>query len=114
MYLNNDSFAHSTSIVTPNYIEIPYHSLKYVLSINHVENCDLLKLNAEGAEYSILLNVNKETLHQIMSIRAQCHSIDSHRNIDSLVAFLSVNGFRYRKKGEFLLVINNSIKSWSV
>jgi FkbM family methyltransferase len=110
LYLHDDTFAHSTSIATPNSIEVPCYSLEKVLSANHIENCDLLKLNAEGAEYPILLNAKKETLQIISSIRAHCHSLDSHRNVDILVAFLSANGFTCRKKGEFLYAVNNLAK----
>lgn len=109
LYLHEDAFAYSAFVVNSHSVEVAYHSLEHVLSQYNIENCDLLKFNAEGAEYPILLKINKETLSRTGSIHAHCHSLDSYRNPDVLADFLSVNGFRVKKNAEFLYAINNSM-----
>ena len=87
LYLHNTTFGHSTAIVAPDYIEVPCYTLEYILSQYQIESLDLLKLNAEGAEYPILWNINKEILRKFKSICVQCHRIDASRNINNMLAF---------------------------
>lgn len=107
LYMHGETFAHSTSIASTDFINVPCHSLEQVFLRNKIDRCDLLKINAEGAEYPVLLNTTKETLSRIRDIRAHCHTIDSDRNVDILVAFLSANGFNCVKHGELLSAEKN-------
>jgi FkbM family methyltransferase len=108
LYLHDTTFGHSTIVVAPDYIEVPCYTLENILSQYQIEILDLLKLNAEGAEYPILFNASKEVLQKVKSIHVQCHPLDSRRNIDSMFVFLSANGFRCKKKnGEWLSAVNN-------
>jgi FkbM family methyltransferase len=107
LYLDKETFGHSTSISVSNRsIEINCITLKAIIEKYSIDYCDLLKMNAEGAEYDILLNLDKEILKRIKSIRAHCHTIDDSKNVNILETYLSKNGFICKKKTEFLYASN--------
>ena len=102
----NQTMAHSTVTPSSESIEAPCLTLGDIFSDNHIQKCDLLKINAEGAEYPILLNTTERTLSRIRTICVQCHmssaTIDKKHNISVLEKFLVENGFRVIRKGEFI------------
>ncbi len=65
---------------TQSRISIDCISLNDVLTDNHLDHIDLLKLNCEGAEYEILYSTQRETFNQIREIRLEYHNEDSNRN----------------------------------
>jgi hypothetical protein len=55
---------------------------------------DLLKVNAEGAEYEILYATPKECFKSIQEIRMEYHQHDTERyNLESLTSFLETMGY---------------------
>ena len=70
--------------------------LNDVLNYNSISKVDLLKINAEGAEYEILYSAPKECFDKIDEIRMEYHKqeLDRH-NLESLRTFLE--GFGYKK-----------------
>jgi FkbM family methyltransferase len=75
-------------------LSVPAFSLADALKMLNMESCDLLKMDCEGAEYSILFG----TPHSILE-RVQRIVLESHDNIveythPDLVRFLTEHGFR--------------------
>lgn len=102
------TMAHSTVIPFSESIEVSCLSLGNIFRDNHIQKCDLLKINAEGAEYPILLNASEQTLSRTRTICVQCHNIDEKHNVSQLENFLVKNNFRVIRKGEFVKATNES------
>ena len=64
-------------------------SLNDVLERNKLSKVDLLKINAEGAEYEILYSTSRECFDKIDEIRLEYHEHQSEtHNVDDLLRFL--------------------------
>jgi len=77
------STAHSTTIPTRSYEEVNCVTLDDVLDNNQIQNCDLLKMNCEGAEYEILFSTPKSTLARVKNISLEWHDVPPY-HIDDL------------------------------
>lgn len=75
-------------------LEVESTSLKIILEEHQIERVDFLKMDCEGAEYSILYATPPQVLEKlrVMSIEAHRGEEDGH-NLSSLVAFLKQQGF---------------------
>jgi len=62
--------------------------LKKVLDLFNGESIDLLKMDCEGCEYSILNNLNREIFGKIKSIE-----MEFHNGVQNLPEILKENGF---------------------
>ena len=71
-------------------------TLEDVFEREHIDRCDLLKLDCEGAEYEILLNAPRSLLHRIDRVAMEYHSVAAHTP-DELVALLETAGFQVRR-----------------
>jgi len=73
-------------------LEVPSQSLTDLFASQGIHRCQLLKLDCEGAEYSILMDDSQAWLPKVERISMEYHDLpsDSHRD---LVDFLSMNGF---------------------
>jgi FkbM family methyltransferase len=69
-------------------------SLADALSKLGVESCDLLKLDCEGAEYSILFNTPQPILEHIQRIVMEYHDNLIQHNHKELARFLNERGFQ--------------------
>lgn len=69
-------------------------SLLEVLDRNNLTKVDLLKINAEGAEYEILYSAPKECFDRINEIRMEYHGhhVDKY-DLEHLKAFLEQSGY---------------------
>lgn len=72
-----------------NLIEVICTTLESILKENHIEHCDFLKLDCEGAESDILLNCSDECLSKI-SVMA----IEIHGDAVILIDYLKKKNFR--------------------
>lgn len=68
-------------------------SLPDILNKYKIRKIDLLKLDCEGAEFEIILNLSKDDLAKIVKIAAEIHYNIGNYHIDDLVKFLKVNNF---------------------
>jgi len=86
-------------------IEVHSVTLKKVFSDNNIKRINFLKLDAEGAEYKILLNAPKALLKRIDKIILEFHdNIPQHRhNYLDLKRLLEDNGFDVKIQTSFLL-----------
>ncbi len=68
-------------------------TLDEIFGAFHIEKCDLLKIDCEGAEYDILFHTSSSTFHKIKRICLEYHNgITKFTHFD-LVRFLESNGF---------------------
>ena len=75
-------------------IVVPAVTLQDVLTVQDIERIDLLKLDCEGAEYSILMDSSQEVLNRIDRIIMEVHELDAERSHPALAAFLEDSGFQ--------------------
>jgi len=74
----------------------------------NLEVCNFLKIDCEGAEYSILMSADSSTLNKIKKIAMEWHRFDPDHDPESLAGFLKDNGFKlieppnYNSKTGFL------------
>jgi FkbM family methyltransferase len=75
-------------------VSIDCLSLNEILTANSISKVDLLKINAEGAEYEILYSTSKESFDKIDEIRMEYHkqSTENH-NLECLMSFLKRMGY---------------------
>jgi FkbM family methyltransferase len=77
------------------YTEVDAVPLKEVLESNHVERCDLLKLDCEGAEYEILDSLADEYFARISRICMEYHPIkDNGKLLAELTYRLEKLGYK--------------------
>lgn len=68
-------------------------TLAEFLADNEIEQCDLLYLNCEGAEFQIILGASFDTLKKFNMILADVHPIPKYQ-ASSLVSHLSASGLQ--------------------
>ena len=69
--------------------------LSDIFKENDIDNCDLLKLDCEGAEYDILYNTPEEILNKIDQMAIEVHQGKNEKeNLSSLKRFLLKFNFR--------------------
>jgi FkbM family methyltransferase len=101
IYFNpTDSFTTAATVITSEdkdikSIEVPCLSLSEIFEKNKIEDCDLLKLDCEGAEYEILYNSPEETILKINQLAIEVHQGNNeNENILSLKNFLEESNFK--------------------
>jgi FkbM family methyltransferase len=92
-----DSFTTSATIMgnagnTLQTIEVPCLKLSDIFEEHKIDNCDLLKLDCEGAEYEILYSTSPEVLYKIDQIAIELHK-DKNEN-ENLKKFLGDVNFK--------------------
>lgn len=77
-------------------VVVPAVPLDRLLDEHHVERCDFLKLDCEGAEYDILYHLPTEYFRRIRRIALEYHASPDEKRAkgDGLVDFLRGVGFR--------------------
>ncbi len=75
-------------------IEISTISLEEYCKKNNIGRIDFLKMDCEGAEYEIILNLNTEFLSKtVKKIAMEYHDTINEHSHDEIVKFLQKNGF---------------------
>jgi FkbM family methyltransferase len=63
---------------------------------NKIEKVNFLKIDCEGAEFEIILNMDKELLKNINKISMEVHEYNNTNSIDKLEDFLRKNNFKIK------------------
>jgi FkbM family methyltransferase len=74
--------------------EVASVSLDQILEEQNLARCDFLKIDCEGAEYEILLNVGDRTLSRIRHVCLEYHEGVTPYSREDLARFLRGKGFR--------------------
>jgi FkbM family methyltransferase len=104
MYDPSDQFTTSATInqqasANTTAITVSCTSLAEIFRENHLDRCDLLKMDCEGAEFDILYNCPQEILVRIRSIAMEVHGgTKPDHTIESLEAYLRQKGFSTRRQ----------------
>ena len=112
-YLNEDDYAgHSLIKNNGKKIIVKSVTLEDVFKENEIENCELLKLDCEGTEYDIIMNLNENFLNRIKNICIEYENLEnvdyalsdlieklqSNRFLVKLHKITNNNGYLYAKK----------------
>lgn len=97
-YDASDSFTTSASIfentIGNDTLKVETTTLAHVLEANNIDKVDLLKLDCEGSEYSILYTTDDAVLEKIGALSIETHEgNEPNENRDNLVEFLHQKGF---------------------
>lgn len=99
-----DTFSTSATVLggasgQPDTIRVTAVTLHDLFAEYRIEQCDLLKLDCEGAEYGILYGCPPEDLRRIRQIAMEVHpGPGPEENIDALDAFLRAGGYKTRRR----------------
>ena len=102
-YDPNDSFTTSASVIQGsdprnNTIKVPCLTLPEIFDEYRLDQCDLLKMDCEGAEYEILYNCPGSYLRRISQMALEVHGgNESNQNMSSLIDFLKSNDYKTRR-----------------
>ncbi|MBS3076433.1 FkbM family methyltransferase [Candidatus Pacearchaeota archaeon] len=80
-----------------NFEIIETQTMKNFFEENKIEKCDLMKMDIEGGEYSVLYSTPKEIFDKIDKIFLEVHEIDGQNKLD-LIEFLNKQGFKIEIK----------------
>jgi FkbM family methyltransferase len=106
-YDANDSFTTSASVfdnsIGSDTLKVETTTLEDVFNNYNLSNIDLLKLDCEGSEYSILYNSNEETLKKVKALSIETHHGKAeNENKDSLLSFLQQKGFATKSEKDIV------------
>ena len=96
LYLKKDfSIGNSIykNIETDSKVEIKTICLQDIIENNNLQRINILKLDCEGAEYEILLNLDPQILQRIDKIVTEVHPNIKNFKINDLKKFLILNNF---------------------
>ncbi len=105
----SDSFTTSATMLScgidsPDVLSVSCVTLQDIFNDNHIEKCDFLKMDCEGAEYEILYSCPADILERISRIAMEVHQgKGENENIEALICFLKQHGFSTRCRKRRLL-----------
>lgn len=81
LFLNEDQAAHSIFTKSESINEVNSITLQSIFEDNKIKNCNLLKIDCEGAEYEILENLPTEYFIKIQKIIIECHFVKTRKEL---------------------------------
>ena len=99
LFLAKENWEHSiTQSFDSGCLEVPGITLETLLKRFHIDQCDLLKLNCEGAEFRIVMSMSPEALSRIKMMLILFHEdlVEPEYDRSKLINFLQVHGFNIR------------------
>lgn len=88
-------------------VRVPCVTLEEVLEKHDIACCDILKMDCEGSEYSILYNCPAECLHRISRMAIEVHrGTAPDQNMEALSGYLASHGFATRRYGHMLWALH--------
>lgn len=107
-YDANDTFTTSASIFDTacggnDILKVETTTLADILDTHGLEKVDLLKLDCEGSEYSILYNAEDKVWERIGALTIETHvGKETNENRDHLVSHLQVKGYTTKIEGDIV------------
>jgi FkbM family methyltransferase len=107
-YDANDSFTTDASVFgskgANTTVSVPTLTLPDIFTHYAIQQCDLLKLDCEGAEYSILYNCPDHIFARIRYVALEVHpGREANQNIDALSDFMRAKKFQVKSSAKELL-----------
>lgn len=105
---SKDAFTTSATVFSKSHkeditIRVPCITFPEIFEENNLAQCDMLKMDCEGAEYSILYNCPADYLESIAQMAIEVHQgSGSEQNIKALEDYLSESGFQIRNHAHML------------
>ena len=97
IFLNSDDSAHSIFDSGKNSVYVKSTTIKSIFDENEIENCNLLKLDCEGAEYQIIDSISPEYFIKIDKIIIEYHLATKNSELyKKLLEKLVDNSFKTR------------------
>ena len=97
IFINSDDSAHSIFESGKNFIEVKSTTIKSIFDENKIINCNLLKLDCEGAEYQIIESIPKEYFFKIDKMIIEYHLANKNPELYSkLIQNLKDNSFKIK------------------
>jgi len=91
-----------------NFVEVSSITLDEIFTANKINQCDLLKIDIEGAEYNVLYNLSDSCFKKIHRIVMEVHDIDEKKNnLAYLMKFLESKGFKVKINNAVLFAERN-------
>lgn len=116
MYLHPNLAGHSTfySLVKSDLCKkVKFTTLRDIITANKIRFCDFLKINCEGSEYEIIMNLPNSTFRKIGYIALEYHKVEGYSYTDLLNLFqkirFDVKASRPTKKGDGIIFARNPI-----
>lgn len=106
-YDASDTFTTSASIfdtsIGNDTLKVETVTLEDVINENHLEKVDLLKLDCEGSEYSILYGASDTTLEKVKALTIETHLGKGEKeNRDDLVSYIEQKGFSTKVENDIV------------
>jgi FkbM family methyltransferase len=104
-YLNvgmAEAVQHTTMQSGAQVIEVPAITLEQLFDDHHLTMCDFLKIDVEGAEYSILMNAGDGTLRKIRRLALEYHDHTAAGKHEQLVEFLRARDFQVQARSNLV------------
>lgn len=105
IYFNREQFYTDSSSLIPGFennhdtIAVACTTLEEIITENNILHIDLLKLDCEGSEYSILYDTPVDVIKKIPFIVVETHDLDEElNNIQGIKNFLCTLGFTLKTK----------------
>lgn len=113
LFLNDDQAAHSIFTKSNTVKKVNSTTLQKIFEKNKIENCNLLKIDCEGAEYEILENLPIEYYKKIQKIVIECHFVETKKDVfEKLRVFLNKQNFKIDEKkldNELIILLGEKI-----
>ena len=81
---------------------VPCQSLEQIMTAENLESCDLLKVDCEGGEFSILDHTSRQTLRRFRRIMMEFHVYHSTHSLRKLRSRLEADGFTVHVEKKWL------------
>lgn len=92
--IGNSMFSNDENLIKEN---VQVTSVPEIIKKYKIESIDLLKLDCEGAEYEIILELPPSILNTIKKIAMEVHDIENY-SISDIENFLTKNNFQVKRK----------------
>jgi FkbM family methyltransferase len=97
IFIDSDDSAHSIFESDKKFIEVNSTTIKSIFDENKIKNCNLLKLDCEGAEYQIIESIPKEYFLKIDKMIIEYHIANENPELyKKLIQNLKDNSFKIK------------------
>ena len=97
IFIDSDDSAHSIFESDRDFIEVNSTTIKSIFDENEIKNCNLLKLDCEGAEYQIIESIPKEYFLKIDKMIIEYHKANENPKLyKKLIQNLKDNSFKIK------------------